>query len=200
MKTPEIVFMKTTFILSCLLVGGSFMLKETNKAERPSTSLYKTSTSKRAIAAAPIGAISIVIDKSDYELHVYDSKGWYATYPVVFGNPSLADKKMEGDKLTPEGSFRIQNKRVHEKWVRYLGLDYPTRESLEKFNMRKRRGEIPANARPGAGIGIHGVFEHDDFMIDRYKNWTNGCIALKNRDVQEIYSFAPVGTSVTIRK
>ena len=175
-------------------------MKETNKAERPSTSLYKTSSSKRAIAAAPVGAVSIVIDKSDYELHVYDSKGWYATYPVVFGNPSLADKKMEGDKLTPEGSFRIQNKRVHEKWVRYLGLDYPTRESLAKFNQRKKRGEIPSTARPGAGIGIHGVFQNDDFMIDRYKNWTNGCIALKNRDVQEIYNFAPVGTPVTIRR
>jgi murein L,D-transpeptidase YafK len=192
--------MKTTFILSCLLIGGSFVWKHTGKTERPELNLYKVSTSKRSNFSAPVGAVSIVIDKSDYELHVYDSKGWYATYPVVFGTSSLADKKMEGDKLTPEGSFRIANKRVHEKWDRFMGIDYPTRESLEKFNLRKKRGEIPSHARPGAGIGIHGVYRNDDFMVDRYKNWTNGCIALKNRDVEEIYSFIPIGTPVTIRR
>ena len=44
----------------------------------------------------------IIIDKSDYELKVYDDEGWYATYPVVFGNNSLDDKKMEGDKKMQE--------------------------------------------------------------------------------------------------
>src|SRR5687768_11623976 len=55
----------------------------------------------------PIGTVRIVIDKSDYELRVYDEHGWFATYPVVFGNKSLDDKKMQGDRNTPEGTFRI---------------------------------------------------------------------------------------------
>ena len=83
--------------------------------------------------------ISIIIDKSDYELSVYDDKGWYATYPVVFGNNSLDDKKVAGDKNTPEGSFRITSKRVHDKWDRYLGIDYPTQESWDKFKKRKEK-------------------------------------------------------------
>ena len=84
-------------------------------------------------AAGPVGAVSIVIDKSDYELSVYDDKGWYATYPVVFGNNSLSDKKMQGDKNTPEGVFHINAKRVHDKWCRYLSIDYRKRggHSLE---------------------------------------------------------------------
>ncbi len=150
-------------------------------------------------AAGPVGAVSIVIDKSDYELSVYDDKGWYATYPVVFGNNSLADKKMQGDKNTPEGVFHITAKRVHEKWCRYLSLDYPTKESYEKFNQRKQRGEIPANAGIGGGIGIHGTWPHEDFVIDRYKNWTLGCISMKNDDVTDIYQFSNPGTKVTIR-
>src|SRR6188472_2146411 len=76
----------------------------------------------------------IIIDKSDYELKVYDEEGWYATYPVVFGNKNLADKMMEGDRKTPEGNFKIISKRRHEKWHKMLMLDYPNKDSWAKFN------------------------------------------------------------------
>ncbi len=192
--------MKTTVILSCVFASGFFFFNQPVLKESVNLPAFKTTTSKRSTSAKPFAPVSIVIDKSSYELHVYDAKGWYATYPVVFGNSSLADKKMEGDRNTPEGTFKIMNKRVHEKWDRYMGLDYPTKDCLVKFNDRKRRGEVPANAKPGAGIGIHGVWPHEDFVVDRYKNWTNGCIALKNGDVEEIYAYIPIGTPVTIRK
>src|SRR4051812_5944680 len=45
----------------------------------------------------------IIVDKSDYELKVYDDEGWYATYPIVFGSRDLSDKMKEGDKKTPDG-------------------------------------------------------------------------------------------------
>lgn len=192
--------MKTAIFLSCLVAAGGLLMNRHASSSTLSLPSYKATTSKRVSASMPIAPISIVIDKSSYELYVYDAKGWYATYPVVFGNNSLADKKMEGDRNTPEGSFKIANKRVHDKWARYLGLDYPTQESLAKFNERKRRGEIPSSARPGAGIGIHGVWPHEDFVVDRYKNWTNGCISLKNSDVEDLYQYVPIGTPVTIRK
>lgn len=192
--------MKTAIVLSCLIAGSSLLVNNHSTKKTLTLPAYKATTAKRSSSSMPIAPVSIVIDKSNYELYVYDSKGWYATYPVVFGNSSLADKKMEGDRNTPEGSFRIVSKRVHEKWDRYMGLDYPTQESLAKFNDRKRRGEIPSYAKPGAGIGIHGVWPHEDFVIDRYKNWTNGCISLKNGDVEDLYRYIPVGTPVTIRK
>ena len=192
--------MKTAIFLSCLIVGGSLLTKNYSTKKTFTLPAIKATTSKRISSSMPLAPVSIVIDKSSYELYVYDAKGWYATYPVVFGNPSLADKKMEGDRNTPEGSFRIVNKRVHDKWDRYMGLDYPTSESLAKFNERKRRGEIPSSARPGAGIGIHGVWPHEDFVIDRYKNWTDGCISLKNGDIEDLYNYISIGTPVTIRK
>ena len=192
--------MKTAIIFSCLLVGGSMIMKDRSTVHEVKMPALKVKETKRSESSKPVGAVSIVIDKSNYELYVYDAKGWYATYPVVFGNNTLADKKMEGDKNTPEGTFRIVNKRVHEKWDRFMGIDYPTKDCLSKFNSRKQRGEIPKHARPGAGIGIHGVWPYEDFVIDRYKNWTNGCIAMKNSDVEEIYSYVPIGTPVTIRK
>jgi lipoprotein-anchoring transpeptidase ErfK/SrfK len=195
--------MKTTVILSCLLAGSSTIMLNTHNliSTSATTKVVKTGATKRtSYKTMPVAPVRIVIDKSSYELYVYDKLGWFATYPVVFGNSTLDDKKMEGDRNTPEGNFKIANKRIHEKWDRYMGLDYPTTESLAKFNERKRRGEIPASASPGGGVGIHGTWPHEDFVIDRYKNWTNGCISLKNEDVEDLYSYIPIGTVVSIRK
>lgn len=188
--------MKNYVILTSVFLGSSLMATDI-KNTGDYTTAYKRALPKET---GPVGSISIVIDKSDYELSVYDDKGWYATYPVVFGNGKLDDKKFQGDKNTPEGKFRITAKRVHDKWCRFLSLDYPTKDDIEKFNKRKEKGEIPANASIGGGIGIHGTWPHEDFVIDQYKNWTLGCISMKNEHVMEIYNFVTVGTKVNIKK
>jgi lipoprotein-anchoring transpeptidase ErfK/SrfK len=193
--------MKLPLLFTSVLLGTGLFI---NNNDPGALNKFSTETKKRIVPGKagilPIGTVYIIIDKSDYELNVYDDKGWYATYPVVFGNSSLADKKMEGDRCTPEGNFHIVSKKIHDKWDRFMALDYPTRESYEKFRMRKLAGEIPANARIGGGVGIHGTWPHDDYIIDRYKNWTMGCISMKNKDVEDLYSYLPVGTRVTIRK
>ncbi|MDB5232824.1 MAG: L,D-transpeptidase [Chitinophagaceae bacterium] len=142
----------------------------------------------------------VVIDKGDYELNVYDEEGWLITYPVVFGNKDHGDKLMEGDRKTPDGTFHIASKRVHEKWCRFMALDYPTRESLLKFQERKAAGIIPANASIGGAIGIHGTWPHEEFAIDQYQNWTWGCISMKNEHVEQLYKMVPVGTRITIKE
>jgi lipoprotein-anchoring transpeptidase ErfK/SrfK len=192
--------MKSTLVRSLLLAAALLPLSVQRKATAGSTFVHRTGATTPSGASMPVQPIRIVIDKTDYELAVYDAQGWYATYPVVFGNNSLADKCMEGDRCTPEGNFRIINKRKHEKWSRFLGLDYPTAQSIARFNELKRQGKLPKNATPGAGVGIHGTWPHDEYMIDRYSNWTNGCIALKNEDVQDLYSYVPIGTPVQIKR
>ena len=194
--------MKIAVLVSVVVIGGHLLTNSfSTKTKTGITNIqtYKTSKSKKS-ASLPISPIKIVVDKSSYELHVYDAKGWYATYPVVFGNKNLDDKKVEGDRKTPEGTYHIAAKRYHDKWSRFMALDYPNKEDLAKFEERKRRGEVPRNASPGGGIGIHGTWPHEGFVVDRYNNWTNGCISLKNEDVQELYNYVPVGTSITIRK
>jgi murein L,D-transpeptidase YafK len=143
---------------------------------------------------------SVYIIKSEYALKVYDSTGeWMATYPVVFGNKDLGDKMMQGDRKTPEGVFHIAAKRKHEKWNRFMMIDYPNAESIERFNQRKAEGLIPSGAKIGGEIGIHGTWPHEDYAIDQYRNWTEGCISTKNQYVQELYNLLPVGTRVEIR-
>lgn len=155
---------------------------------------------KRSFNAAPTGNVYIIVDKSDYELQIYDEEGWYATYPVVFGSRSLDDKMVEGDRKTPEGTFHVLDKRPHSKWNKIMMLDYPNKESWQKFNRRKSQGVISKNARIGGGIGIHGTWPNENFMVDDYRNWTQGCVALRNEDMNEIFHFIAPGTRVTIRK
>ena len=184
--------MKNHFVFTTVLLGN--WLFTSNQSANIKFNLAPTKNS------GPVGAVYILIDKSDYELSIYDNQGWYATYPVVFGNNSLSDKKMQGDRNTPEGTFKITSKRVHDKWNRFISIDYPNKESWEKFNSRKQKGEIPSSAKIGGGIGIHGTWPHEDFQIDSYSNWTLGCISMKNEDVEEIYKFITPGTKVIIRR
>ena len=107
---------------------------------------------------------------------------------------------MEADRNTPEGEFHINAKRMHNKWHKFISIDYPNEESWKKFKERKNRGEIPSSARIGGGIGIHGTWPHEDYQIDRFNNWTLGCISLKNEDIDHLYAYLKIGSKLIIRK
>ena len=145
-------------------------------------------------------AYYIVIDKSDYELQVFDAEGWMITYPVVFGNDDQGDKLYQGDRKTPEGTFTIINKKIHNKWSRYMGIDYPTRECVETYNRRVQSGILPPTAKIGGDIGIHGTWPREGYAVDQYQNWTLGCISMKNEHVTQLYNLVPVGTRITIKR
>jgi len=142
----------------------------------------------------------IIVDKSDYELKVYDDEGWYATYPIVFGSKDLGDKMKEGDKKTPDGSFKVILKKIHPKWGPELLLDYPNEASYQKFKERKQQGLIPKNARIGNGIAIHATRPQEEWTIDNYYNWTDGCVSVKYTEMKDLFSYIPVGTPVTIQQ
>jgi murein L,D-transpeptidase YafK len=158
------------------------------------------SPSKRASLKPPASSFKVVIKKSAYEMTLYDAEGWYGTYPVVFGNKSQDDKRMEGDRLTPEGHFKIIGKKIHKQWGKFLMLDYPTKESYEKFRVLKASGAIPQKATIGGGIGIHGTRPNEEWVIDKYINWTSGCISVRYSDMDELYDMLPIGTEVIIEK
>jgi len=162
--------------------------------------LFTANTSFKPITACSRNYY-IVIEKHKYELTVFDGNdNAIIIYPVVFGSKDLGDKMMKGDRKTPEGTFHIAAKRPHPKWNKFLALDYPNEESIEKFNERKAQGLIPANAEIGGEIGIHGTWPHEDFAIDQYQNWTMGCVSTKNEYITQLFNVMPVGTTVIIKK
>ena len=144
-------------------------------------------------------SIELLIDKSDYKLTLRSGDLVIKEYPVVFGGNPVDDKRMEGDQCTPEGTFYMVSKYPHRSWSKFIWINYPTADSWEKHKKAKEELSIPQSARIGGEIGIHGVPEGSDTMIDLKYNWTLGCISLKNRDVNEIYPFIGKETKIVIR-
>lgn len=184
------------FALSSLFIIMAFA--PAKKFTQPSSN---TNTRTKLIKAKKLGENNyyIIVDKSDYELKVYDEEGWYATYPIVFGSKDLGDKMKEGDKKTPDGHFKIIQKKIHPKWSYELLLDYPNSTNIQRFNERKQRGLLPKNARIGSGIAIHATRPEEEWTVDNFYNWTDGCVSVKYSEMKDLYSYIPVGTPVTIQ-
>ncbi|MCD4796582.1 MAG: L,D-transpeptidase [Candidatus Cloacimonetes bacterium] len=144
-------------------------------------------------------SIQIIIEKSKYKLSIQYYRKIIKSYPVVFGSNPIDDKLRQGDSCTPEGEFKIRDRYPHHSWSKFLWIDYPTDDSWSKHKEAKSQNKIPQNANIGGDLGIHGVPKGMDYLIDSKENWTLGCISLKNKDINEIYSITKIGTKVVIK-
>jgi|GEM_PF-1953324 len=143
-------------------------------------------------------SLNIKIDKSDYKLSVYADGNLIKEYPVVFGKDPNGDKLMQGDKRTPEGEFKVRDFYPHDKWQKFVWINYPTQESYQKHKQAKAKGQIPADASIGGSIGIHGVPDDKNYAITERQNWTLGCISMKNQDINELYPFVSKDMAILI--
>ncbi|MDI9318846.1 MAG: L,D-transpeptidase [Phycisphaerales bacterium] len=144
--------------------------------------------------------LEIVVSKSHYRVALYYRKQLIRTYKAVFGPNPHFNKLMEGDRNTPEGRFTIINKNPSSKYHKFMLLNYPNDSAQIRFKQLKAMGKIPTTAKIGGDVGIHGIWKGGDDMIEMGVGWTDGCIALKNKDVEELFSFVGVGTQVLIKK
>ncbi|MEO6720648.1 MAG: L,D-transpeptidase [Ferruginibacter sp.] len=185
----------------CVIVALMAFVPHIKNDHSPAKKVLLTKISlHRTAVAVTENPYYIIVDKSDYELKVYDSEGWYATYPIVFGSRDLGDKMKEGDKKTPDGQFKVIQKKMHPKWGPELLLDYPNDISIKKFNERKQRGLLPKNAKIGSGIAIHATRPEEEWTVDNFYNWTDGCISVKYTEMKDLFSYIPIGTPVTIQR
>lgn len=144
--------------------------------------------------------LEVVVSKTQYRVAVYYRKQLIRSYKAVFGPNPMMNKCYEGDRCTPEGGFTISNKNPASKYNKFMLLSYPNDSSYARFNKLKAAGKIPATARIGGDIGIHGIWKGGDDMIEMGVGWTDGCVAIKNKDVEELFSMVGVGTRVTIKR
>ena len=145
-------------------------------------------------------SLIIVVNKSHYILEVYYRRKIIRSYKAVFGPKPLENKNMAGDRCTPEGWFNILNKNPNSKYDKFMLLNYPNDSSITRFKILKAKGSIPASAQIGGDIGIHGIWRGGDDLIEKGVCWTDGCVALKNKDIEDLYKLVNVGTKVYIKK
>lgn len=140
----------------------------------------------------------IVIHKSRRLLCLLEGDDTLQCYACVFGPSPQGDKFRQGDGRTPEGEFSLRSKYPHDKWSHFLWIDYPNDESWRRFHARKAAGEIPAEAKIGGEIGIHGTPSGYGHMIPNQTDWTLGCISVTREAVEELYPLLPVGGKILI--
>lgn len=134
----------------------------------------------------------IIVDKAAHKVYLYKDGRRVTTHPCDLGYNSAYQKQFAGDGATPEGVYRVVSVNArNSKYYKALLLDYPNEADIQRFNEKKRKDLISPQARIGKWIEIHGEGGHN-------KDWTDGCIALSNQDMDHLLQFVGVGTPVTI--
>jgi len=137
-------------------------------------------------------AYAVIIDKSAHKAYLVRGGKLMHTYICELGYNSSHHKLFAGDGATPEGKYKITAvKRRGSKYYKALLLDYPNRSDRNRFEESKRKGIISPHARIGGFIEIHGEG-------GKYKDWTEGCIAITNGEMDHLMQYVTVGTPVTI--
>ena len=173
-----------------------------------------TTASLLSLLAGVEGQPALVISKSRYTLSLYKGSTHIKTYAAVFGKGYAdGDKMRVGDRRTPEGEFFICSMNTSKRFHRFIGLSYPgvrhaaegyqrgliTREEYSGIYWAIAERRQPSwETKLGGAIGIHGRTAEDLSVFDERQNWTDGCVALSNAAVDELFTIVSVGTPVTI--
>ena len=144
-------------------------------------------------ANGSVRADRIVILKAKRELTLYLGSKPLRTYRVALGPSPVGAKQCEGDNRTPEGTYRIDSRNANSHYHRSLHVSYPN--ATDVANARK------AGCRPGGDIMIHGITNGLGWIgsAHRAKDWTAGCIAVTDGEIEEIWEAVRNGTTVEIR-
>jgi hypothetical protein len=136
---------------------------------------------------------ALVVDKLARRLEVYSGGRPVATFAIELGANGLAQKVHAGDRATPEGRYRVTvvKSGAHTQYHRALLLDYPNDSDRRRHREAVAAGRVPEGAGAGSLIEIHGDG-------GRGQDWTDGCVALTNADMDRLVAHARVGTPVTI--
>src|SRR5437868_12469197 len=135
----------------------------------------------------------MVIVKSRHTLTLMSHGQVLKTYKVSLGRGGSGAKNQAGDRETPEGEYVIDAKNPHSRFHRALHISYP--------NALDRERAAKQGTSAGGLIEIHGIEEKWAWVgsLHRAVDWTAGCIAVTNPEIEEIYKLVPVGTPVEIR-
>lgn len=161
----------------CLLAGG---LLTASAGGRPAPRAWPP-----PLAPAAERADEIRVDKSDRLMELRREGRLLRRYRIALGDAPEGHKFMQGDERTPEGRYRIEFRNGRSRFHLSLRVSYPNAE--DRARARK------AGVDPGGDIMIHGGTPAGD-----HRDWTDGCIAVSDAEIEEIWRLVPVGTPILI--
>ena len=149
--------------------------------------------SSEASSAALPKADKVLVLKNKRVMNLLSKGKVLRTYRIALGQKPVGKKICVGDKRTPEGKYIVDCRKADSKYYLALHISYPNEGEIKKA---EQLGMLP-----GGDIMIHGLPDgYDDVaQFHRITDWTDGCIAVTNREMEEIWMLVPDGTPVEIR-
>jgi hypothetical protein len=162
------------------------------------------------------GEVSILIDRSNYRLHLFSDSLLVKSYKVVFGKNNRSVDNSLNNLTTPIGEYVICDKKALDKYHKMLKINFPNNNDLAGMlkskeisqpqydallESKNQFGCVSQDLLPNGEIGIIGtgefnyIFKNLPFAF----NWTNGSIAISNENIDELFTVVDVGTKVTIK-
>ena len=143
--------------------------------------------------AKPLQADKIVVVKSTRTMTLLSGNRILKTYKVALGTAPVGPKRIEGDHKTPEGDYVIDSRNSQSRFHLSLHISYPSAADQQRARA--------LGTRPGGAIMIHGLPRSFAYLgaLHRQTDWTDGCVAVTNAEIEEIWKLVPVGTKVEIR-
>lgn len=131
---------------------------------------------------------SVVVNKGQRRMYLLHNEEILKAYDFGLGFAPTGHKQFEGDGKTPEGTYLIDRRNPRSKYHLSVGISYP--------NSKDIANAIAAGRSPGGEIFIHGQPNNEKA---KGRDWTAGCIAVKNDEIEEIYAMVKDGTLITLR-
>jgi murein L,D-transpeptidase YafK len=138
-------------------------------------------------------AEKIVVEKAERKLHLVKGGEPFRTFEIALGIRPSGDKEYEGDFKTPEGIYWLDTRNPHSEFFLSIHVSYPNNDDVRQARSK--------GLQPGGAIMIHGQPNEPTRSEAYYRtqDWTNGCIAVSNSDMIDIWLMTPDNTPIEIR-
>lgn len=143
-------------------------------------------------------ATRVVIQKNAHTMDLFDGEKPIAHFSVAIGPGGAGVKHREGDNVTPVGHYHIVS-RSPSRYHVFMRLDYPNADDRARFAKAVAAGNLPKGAAIGGDIGIHGAPPQVEWKnVHKDYDWTAGCIAVDDDEIERVAALVPDGTAVDI--
>lgn len=132
----------------------------------------------------------VVVQKGARQMHLLSGNTVLKSYAVGLGNEPIGHKQYEGDGKTPEGRYLIDRRNPNSSYHLSIGVSYPNAEDTARA--------LAVGMSPGSDIFIHGRGPEGNALAPRMRDWTAGCIAVTDKEMEDIYAMVQDGTPILI--
>jgi murein L,D-transpeptidase YafK len=159
----------------------------------PVFALLSALTAPQSVPMMMLQADHVVVLKKERRLELLSQGKLIKTHKVALGSDPIGPKTRQGDHKTPEGSYILDSRNPHSKFYKSLHISYPSARDRAQANQ--------GGFSPGGDVYVHGLPNGYRYIGAAHllRDWTDGCIAVTDEEMDEIWKAVPDGTQIELR-